>query len=255
MAKTILFLITVSIFTILSTGCEGTSDNTTDSKSDLSSNSKPDLNFNLESSSNSDSKSDSSANSKSDSNVNSNPNSKSDSNSNSKTKILTAIFHAQSSGITYKCGSQRGTVTEDGKFQYEDGQDCTFFNGNYFIQTVSKSELKDGAEIIEDSNSNLSDLAKLLLDRTYYSVRERDDRIITLRFAKKFNEKNELKITALFKDLVGSVDATIEDNILKVPGYGDFIFVSEERNYILFDGNRRMYFSKEKAKHFVKLNK
>ena len=119
-------------------------------------------------------------------------------NTSKTSQVYTATFNALSSGVTYQCGSQKGVLSDAGVFKFEDGKDCTFYDGNTVIKEVVSSNLKDGITIdesstvtqeetkkVEPTTKKLSELAKLLIGKTYYSVQPQDSRVIILEFEEK----------------------------------------------------------------------
>ncbi len=54
-------------------------------------------------------------------------------------------------GVEYSCGAESGVTNTDGKFTFEENQNCTFKVGNIILREVDASTLKDGITILEDN--------------------------------------------------------------------------------------------------------
>ena len=54
-------------------------------------------------------------------------------------------------GVDYICGTQSGTTDVDGKFTFEENQNCSFKVGNVLLREVDASTLKNGITILEDN--------------------------------------------------------------------------------------------------------
>ena len=54
-------------------------------------------------------------------------------------------------GVDYICGTQSGTTDVDGKFTFEENQNCSFKVGNVILREVDASTLKNGITILEDN--------------------------------------------------------------------------------------------------------
>jgi len=54
-------------------------------------------------------------------------------------------------GVSYVCGSQSGTTDENGKFTFEEGQNCKFSIGGLHLREINASSLDDNITIIEDN--------------------------------------------------------------------------------------------------------
>ncbi len=181
----------------------------------------------------------------------------------SKTQILSAKFNAKSSGVTYECGSQKGTLKDDGTFKFEKGKECVFYDGSTVIQKVATSQLKEGSSIDEKAEEKKtvadtppSELAKLLMGKTYYAVQPKDTKIITLEFEEKQDSDNNLYVWASLDGASLNSTYQVKDNTLFIPSRNlTFQFIKKEADYLLFDSERRMYISKENAKAFVDANK
>jgi len=199
-------------------------------------------------------------------------------------KISTAIFDAASTGVTYVCGSQTGSVAENGTFSFEEGKDCTFYDGSTAIQTIPADTLKAGATFVETTTGDTStstgtstgtdnntttnnnntqaatDLATLLFDHTYYAVQPGNTRVVPLRFYRK---DGSTKVDAIGSTKTMTTDIIIKGNVISIPlleysdeykNYAEMTFISEEDGYLLFEGNNRMYTTKEGAEAFVAAN-
>ena len=184
-------------------------------------------------------------------------------------KIYNATFNAKSSGVTYECGSQTGSLLDDGTFKFEEGKECTFYDGANVIQKVIPSNLKQGAAIDETENnagtkSNnevtqettaTSRLAKLLRGKTYYSVQPKDSRIIILEFESEMVD-GKFYVWASLDGASLNTSYKIVDKILTIPSRNlTFQFIEEKADYLLFDSERRMYKDKTKAEAFATANK
>ena len=193
---------------------------------------------------------------------------KDDSSSQQKsTKIGTATFNALSSGVTYKCGSEEGALSESGIFKYEAGEGCTFFDGTTPIKTVVSADLKQGVEINEektqevDTASKTAILQDLLMGKTYYSVEPKNTKLYKLQFASNLDQEGALWVTAFrgtTNETLGSTTSHVIGNTLSVSMISlNITFIEENKDgeYLLFDSERRMYLSKDKAEAFVATNK
>ena len=56
-------------------------------------------------------------------------------------------------GVNYTCGSQTGTTDKDGKFTFEQGQDCTFELAGITLKKVPSDNLVDNAKVVENNVS------------------------------------------------------------------------------------------------------
>jgi len=54
-------------------------------------------------------------------------------------------------GVSYHCGSQKGTTDKEGKFKYQMKQKCTFSINDIILREVEADELFDGVQIFEDN--------------------------------------------------------------------------------------------------------
>ena len=73
------------------------------------------------------------------------------SSSNDDAKTGTAYYlDSAVSGVKYKCGDQEGLTGTDGSFTFEEGKECTFYLGSIKLRDIDKSELTDGAKIVEE---------------------------------------------------------------------------------------------------------
>ncbi len=181
-------------------------------------------------------------------------------------KIFNATFNAKSSGVTYECGSQKGSLADDGTFKFEDGKECTFYDGNNIIQTVTTSQLKNGVAIDEgetettqtsDTTTAESALAKLLRGKTFYSVQPKDSRVIVLEFEDKVDPSDgKFHVWASYDNAQLGAVYKVVDKTISIPSQSlTFKFIKEETDYLLFDSQRRMYLDRAKAEAFVAANK
>ena len=101
---------------------------------------------------------------------------------------------------------------------------------------------------INDSGSILS---KLLSNHTYYAVEENRENLLKVSFDKpSLHEVSIEELNGEQRSIVSTY--SVENGHLSVPiNHYDFIFISKEKDYILFEDGRRMYYSFEKAKEFV----
>ncbi len=53
-------------------------------------------------------------------------------------------------GVGYKCGTQEGVTASDGGFNFQVGQGCEFYIGDYKFKEVSSAELKNGGFVVEN---------------------------------------------------------------------------------------------------------
>ncbi len=178
-------------------------------------------------------------------------------------KIYNATFNAKSSGVTYECGSQKGSLLDDGTFKFEEGKECTFYDGANVIQKVIPSNLKQGVAIDEtEGNAEValettatSELAKLLIGKTYYSVQPKDSRVIVLEFEDNLRD-GKFYVWAALDGASLNTSYKIVDKTLTIPSRNlTFQFIEEKADYLLFDGERRMYKDKTKAEAFATANK
>jgi|GEM_PF-2759706 len=54
-------------------------------------------------------------------------------------------------GVSYHCGSQKGTTDKEGKFKYQRKQKCTFSINDIILREVAPEKLFDGVQIFEDN--------------------------------------------------------------------------------------------------------
>ena len=54
-------------------------------------------------------------------------------------------------GVDYVCGSQSGTTDVDGKFTFEQNQNCSFKIGNLLLREVNALNLQNGIRVLEDN--------------------------------------------------------------------------------------------------------
>lgn len=170
----------------------------------------------------------------------------------------TAKLDAQSSGITYECGSKTGTLGDDGTFTFEEGKPCTFKDGDVVIQTIPANQLQADKTYQEVT----ADLRTLIKDKTFYAVKESDsseESIVELSFS---DLDGTLKATVKYLGYQIPVPVTIDGNNISIDAsynnkkYNlDADFVSDKGDYLLFDDTNnqhyRLYKEKTKAEKFV----
>ncbi len=120
--------------------------------------------------------------------------------------------------------------------------------------SLLNASLEVSVNLIEKDNeedSELSTLAKLLFNGLYYAVQENNRNLLEVSF--DLPSLGEVSVEELSGEqrVVTSLYSVV-DNHLRVPiNNYDFIFVSQEEDYLLFEDGRRMYTSFEKAKEFI----
>ncbi len=53
-------------------------------------------------------------------------------------------------GVSYACGTQKGTTDTQGAFIFEKGKSCQFYIGDILLKEIPASDLQEGKKIIED---------------------------------------------------------------------------------------------------------
>ncbi len=123
---------------------------------------------------------------------------------------------------------------------------------------ASKNSLLNSSQqvavnIVEEDKINSQDslLSKLLFNNTYYSVEEGKETLLKVSFDLPNLEEVQVEEMNGEQRSITS-NYSVEGDHLRVPiNNYDFVFISQEGDYLLFENGRRMYNSIEKAKEFI----
>ncbi len=116
------------------------------------------------------------------------------------------------------------------------------------------SSLQVSVDIVDEDSADetqSSVLSRLIFSNTYYAVEDGRENLLKVSFDTP--SIGEVKVEELSgKQRLITSQYSVEDTHLRVPiNNYDFVFISEEEDYLLFEDGRRMYYSFEKAKEFI----
>jgi len=65
-------------------------------------------------------------------------------------------------GVSYECGSEKGTTNEKGEFFYDVGKECNFFLGNYIFKKVKGDDLKNSKTKVYEKDIRVARFLQIL---------------------------------------------------------------------------------------------